>query len=356
MIPIGRETICRSKLGWVSMRRESLSNSLRAGIKSKVAATLHEVLTTGPMKDPRIAPDSTGSNRTGADGPAPSITHLVLIPSFNSGVLLASTVVAARARWAPVWVVVDGSTDGSAAAVEAMARSDPALRVLHMPANRGKGAAVLHGLIAARSSGFTHTLIMDADGQHPAACIPAFMAASAATPQALIMGRPVFGADAPWVRVVARRLCNGCAALQTLRRVGDTLFGFRVYPVAALLSVMQASSGMRGFDFDPEAVVRLAWQGVPLIHKPTPVRYLDRAEGGISHFKYVRDNVLLTGMHLRLSLMAIVRIPRVVGDWWRGAPGVQAVRDRHALPSAETPPHRRCRRSDTYAKDAPAEP
>jgi glycosyltransferase involved in cell wall biosynthesis len=268
----------------------------------------HAIIGCGP-----IARATTEVNTTEGD-PAVSLTHLVLIPSFDSGQLLVSTVVAARRHWAPVWVVVDGSTDGSADMVEAMARTDPALRVLRLPVNRGKGAAVRQGLLAAQTSGFTHALVMDADGQHPAESIAAFMARSIAAPNALIMGRPVFGADAPWVRVALRRLCNGFATLETWRPVGDTLFGFRVYPVAALLSVMQASSGMRGFDFDPEAVVRLAWQGMKLIHLPTEVRYLSRAEGGISHFRYVRDNLLLTGMHLRLGILALTRIPRVARD------------------------------------------
>jgi glycosyltransferase involved in cell wall biosynthesis len=245
---------------------------------------------------------------------AVSLTHLVLIPSFNSGPLLASTVAEARSCWAPVWIVIDGSTDGSAAMVEAMAQSDTALRVLRLPRNQGKGAAVWQGLVAAQASGFTHALVMDADGQHPADRIPLFMAASIAAPSALVMGCPVFGRDAPWVRVIARRLCNGCAALETLRRVGDTLFGFRVYPIAALMSVMQARGGMRRFDFDPEAVVRLAWRGLPFVHLPAPVRYLSRAEGGISHFKYLRDNLLLIRMHLRLGLTALVRIPTIAGD------------------------------------------
>jgi glycosyltransferase involved in cell wall biosynthesis len=245
----------------------------------------------------------------GRDG-AESATHLVIIPSFNSGRLLASTVAAARTYWAPVWVVIDGSTDQSGSAIEAMARTDPALRVLHLSVNQGKGAAVHYGLTAARAHGFSHALVMDADGQHPADYIPVFMAASAAAPDALIMGRPVFGPDAPWVRVVARRLCNVCAAIETWGRVGDTLFGFRVYPVDALLSVMQDSTGMRRFDFDPEAVVRLSWRGLPLIHLPTPVRYLRRVDGGVSHFKYIRDNVLLVRMHLRLGLFAIIRCVR----------------------------------------------
>jgi len=247
----------------------------------------------------------------GGDGPV-SDTHLVIIPSFNSGPLLARTVAAARRYWGPVWVVVDGSTDQSGDAVEMMARIDPVLRVLRLPVNQGKGAAVRHGLNVARLHGFSHALVMDADCQHPADQIPRFMAASAAAPDALIMGQPVFGRDAPRVRVVARRLCNFWAAVETGRRVGDTLFGFRVYPIAALLSVMQESRGMRRFDFDPEAVVRLAWRSVPLRHLPTQVRYLTRAEGGVSHFKYLRDNLLLIGMHLRLCLLAIMRLLRIV--------------------------------------------
>jgi glycosyltransferase involved in cell wall biosynthesis len=263
-----------------------------------------DVLGEGSIHD---AIDGDMAGGTAVAGPDPSCTHLVIIPSYNSGALLARTVREARSFWAPVWVVIDGSTDGSAEAVAAMARDDPGLRVLRLPVNCGKGAAVGHGLRAARAEGFSHALVMDADAQHPADRIGDFMAASAAAPAALIMGRPVFGADAPWIRVVARRLCNGCAALETRRAVGDTLFGFRVYPVAALLAVMREARGMRRFDFDPEAVVRLAWRGVALVHLPTRVRYLSRAEGGVSHFNYLRDNLLLMRMHLRLARIAIGR-------------------------------------------------
>lgn len=282
-------------------------------------------VTTGDQVSTGQADDAgDGLLRAGSDGPAMSATHLVIIPSFNSGTLLASTVAEARTHWAPVWVVIDGSTDGSAATVEAMARTDPGLRVLRLPANRGKGAAVRHGLTAAEASGFTHALVMDSDGQHPGDRIPAFMAASAASPDALVMGRPVFGTDAPWVRVAARRLCNFFASIETLGPVGDTLFGFRVYPVAALLWVMQRSAGMRRFDFDPEAVVRLVWYGLELVHLPAPVRYLRRDQGGVSHFKYLRDNVLLVGMHVRLMMRAMTRLIAVIcrrPAWAAKAPG-----------------------------------
>jgi len=265
----------------------------------------------------------TTSPGSSAD-PHVSTTHLVLIPSFNSGRLLAQTVAAARSQWAPVWIVIDGSTDGSADAVEAMARKDHGLRVVRLESNGGKGAAVLKGLVAAEAGGFTHALVMDGDGQHPADRISVFMAASISAPDALVMGRPVFGADAPWVRVTARHLCNWCAVLETRHQVGDTLFGFRVYPVAPLLSVMRSSNGMRRFDFDPETVVRLVWSGTPLIHLPAAVRYPSSAEGGISHFKYLRDNLLLTRMHLRLGVRAAIRLAGVWAGQWKSGSSVQA--------------------------------
>ena len=59
---------------------------------------------------------------------------------------------------------------------------------------------------------------------------------------------------------------------------------------------------MRRFDFDTEAVVRLAWRGVTPVNIAAPVKYLRAEEGGVSHFRYGRDNVLLTWMHLRLML------------------------------------------------------
>jgi hypothetical protein len=90
--------------------------------------------------------------------------------------------------------------------------------------------------------------------------------------------------------------------------------------VADLLAVMQESRGMRRFDFDPEAVVRLCWRGLPLQHLPTPVRYLSRTEGGISHFRYGRDNWLLARMHARLGLAALVRLAGRARARGAGAP------------------------------------
>jgi len=250
-----------------------------------------------------------------------SATHVVVIPSYDSGALVYDTARAARAAWSPVWVVVDGSSDGTAEGLRAMAGADPGLRVDVLVHNSGKGAAVLHALEAARAQGFTHALTMDADGQHPADLIATFMAASAAHRDAMILGRPVFDASAPLLRVRGRRVSNAWTNLETLGAgIADSLYGFRVYPIAPLVDVMRTQAWMRRFDFDTEAVVRLAWRGIRPINIDAPVKYLRPEDGGVSHFRYGRDNALLTWMHLRLLLGFALRLPLLVARRMAGRP------------------------------------
>lgn len=256
--------------------------------------------------------------------PEISRTHLVLIPSYNTGERLFSTVAAARAQWHPVWVVIDGSTDGTGERLAAAAEADPGLRVVRLPDNRGKGAAVLHGLDLAHQAGFTHALTMDSDGQHPADLIPSFMQRSRQRPDTMVLGRPVFDASAPLLRVRGRRVSNGWTQLETLfAGIGDSLYGFRVYPVTELIAVMRRQPWMRRFDFDTEAVVRLAWRGVKPLNIDAPVKYLTPEEGGVSHFRYGRDNVLLTWMHTRLMIEFVLRLPALLWRRLRGQPPFQ---------------------------------
>src|SRR6188508_1831857 len=99
------------------------------------------------------------------DENCPNVNGLVIIPSYNPGRILFKTVSDARRAWAPVWVVVDGSTDRTGESLMKLAEQDPQLRVMVLERNAGKGSAVLHGLRVAASDGYTHALVMDADGQ-----------------------------------------------------------------------------------------------------------------------------------------------------------------------------------------------
>ena len=231
----------------------------------------------------------------------PSVTHLVLIPSYNPGPRLVATVAAVLEQWSPVWIVDDGSTDASTMSAQQLAARDPRVRVIVRSRNGGKGAAVATGVDAALVAGFTHVLTLDADGQHPVDHIRPFMAASLARPAALVLGRPIFGPEVPLERLHGRKLSVGLARLEILGAgVDDPLFGFRVYPAAALQRALAATRRARGFDFDPEVAVRMFWAGVPTLNLAAPCRYFAKGEGGVSHFNYLRDNLKLIWLHTRL--------------------------------------------------------
>src|SRR2546423_3706947 len=112
--------------------------------------------------------------------PAPisdqSATHLVLIPSYNPGRKVFETVQGARQQWNPVWVVVDGSNDGTAEALQAMAKDDPGLRVLIRSRNGGKGTAVLGGAVGGVRPRFMPARAMDSHAAHPPRRVQAIMA------------------------------------------------------------------------------------------------------------------------------------------------------------------------------------
>ena len=244
---------------------------------------------------------------------------VILIPSYNTGRLLETTVSQALAQWADVWVVMDGSTDGSEVVVEALRPKHAGLRVMKLPVNCGKGSAVLEGAKAAAAEGFTHVLTMDADGQHPADWIPKFIELARAHEDAALMGQPIFGPEAPMLRVRGRKLSNLWAHIETLGwGIGDSLFGMRLYPLPVLLEAFQGTRFARRFDFDTEVAVRICWKGVPVLNVPTPVRYITAANGGVSQFRYVRDNTLLTWMHARLMCGFFIRLPLLLWQLLRG--------------------------------------
>ncbi|MCF6250818.1 MAG: glycosyltransferase family 2 protein [Methylococcaceae bacterium] len=243
--------------------------------------------------------------------PVPSQSHLVVIPSYNTGKILQKTVEEAIQLWAPVWVIIDGSTDDSVKLLQPLVdKYSGNLKVIELEHNVGKGAAILHAILLAQKKGYTHVLTMDADHQHPAEYIAEFMRQSKKSMEVMIFGQPVFDQSAPAIRVQGRKISNSWVNLETLSwDIKDSLFGMRVYPINDLIKVMQSTRWARRFDFEPEVAVRMAWHGVKTINIETPVRYLLEEEGGVSQFRYLRDNILLTWMHIRLFFGFVIRLP-----------------------------------------------
>ena len=120
-----------------------------------------------------------------------------VIPVFEHGQTVGRVVDAVRNCGLHVVLVDDGSAADCARVLDAIAQDADDVHLLRHPLNRGKGAAVQTGLRSAAALGYSHALQVDADGQHALGDIPRFLAESRSLPEAVVCGRPVFGADAP---------------------------------------------------------------------------------------------------------------------------------------------------------------
>ncbi len=233
-----------------------------------------------------------------------------VIPVFDHERTIATVVAAVRASGLPCLLVDDGSSAACARELDRLAREVPDTRLLRLPANQGKGAAVIAGFRAAAAQGFTHALQIDADGQHALGDIARFVEESRAHPEALVCGRPLFDASMPAVRRYGRYLTHVLVWLETLSfDIPDSLCGFRLYPLEPVMRLLAAEHVGARMDFDVEILVRLYWRGVSLRWIGTRVVYpLD----GISHFRLLRDNARMVLLQLRLLLGMLVRLPRLL--------------------------------------------
>jgi glycosyltransferase involved in cell wall biosynthesis len=211
----------------------------------------------------------------------------------------------------PCLMVDDGSSAACRATLEALQAQEAAwVTLLRHEVNQGKGAAIITGLRAAARLGYTHLLQIDADGQHDVADVPKFLAAARAAPTAVVTGTPIFDASVPKNRLYGRYGTHVMVWLNTLSLdIRDSMCGFRVYPVAPSLALLdRVKVGLR-MDFDIEIIVRLYWAGTPVVNLPTRVVYpLD----GISHFDLWRDNVRITWLHIRMLFGMLLRAPRLL--------------------------------------------
>jgi glycosyltransferase involved in cell wall biosynthesis len=234
-----------------------------------------------------------------------SIRPCVLIPTYNNPATIRGVVEQARAYLPDVLVIDDGSDAPAREACAALAR-EGLCTVHHRSQNGGKGAAVKDGFALARDLGFSHAVQVDGDGQHDLARIPAFVALAEQNPDALILGCPVYDHTLNKGRYAARLVTRFWNYIEVMGpTIGDSMCGFRVYPIASALA-----SGTRGerMDFDIEIPVRMVWNGVRVINEKVPVRYLTADEGGISHYQTFWDTARISWTHTKLVCEGLFRL------------------------------------------------
>jgi glycosyltransferase involved in cell wall biosynthesis len=240
---------------------------------------------------------------------------IVVIPVYNHGGAIGAMVERIRGLDVPCLLVDDGSAADCAAILDQLVSGQVSL--LRLPENQGKGGAVMAGLREAMRRGFSHALQIDADGQHDPADIPGFLAEARQHPQALVTGCPIYDASVPKGRLYGRYATHIWVWINTLSfDIRDSMCGYRVYPLAPTIDLIDSVNIGRRMDFDSEILVRMHWRGVPLRNRATRVTYpLD----GVSHFDVWRDNLGISRMHAMLFFGMLIRLPALLLSKWRRA-------------------------------------
>ncbi|SPB17732.1 glycosyl transferase [Caballeronia novacaledonica] len=257
----------------------------------------------------------------------------IVIPIYNHKDAIGGTLARLSVHGLPMFVVDDGSDEATQAVLAQLAAEYGArMTLLRLPVNGGKGAAVMAGLRAARSAGYTHALQIDADGQHDANDVPRFIAAARAEPGAVILGRPVYDESVPKSRLYGRYATHVWVWIETLSfTIRDSMCGFRLYPLDAVCALIDSVRIGTRMDFDIEILVRLHWRRLAFRTVPTRVTY---STDGVSHFDVLWDNVRISASHTRLVCGMLLRLPmllahkalprktaaaRADAGWWRVA-------------------------------------
>jgi glycosyltransferase involved in cell wall biosynthesis len=232
----------------------------------------------------------------------------IVVPHFNHEVAFEAFLPTLFSLNLTCIIVDDGSERESLTHLKTLLESTKTKSYLFEHGyNRGKGAAVLTASTHARALGFTHIIQIDADGQHDVSDVEKFIALSNEHPEAIISGHPQFDKTAPKARLYGRKVTDFWVAIETLSfDIKDSLCGFRLYPLSQFEQVNDRYHIGKRMDFDTDIAVKSVWSGIDIKFIPTKVIY---HQNSVSHFYYLRDNLLLIKLHVSLMLGMLIRLP-----------------------------------------------
>ncbi len=239
------------------------------------------------------------------------MNYCVIVPVYNHHHAINQVIESLKLFGIHCFLINDGSSPECSIVLRKIAQQQSDwVTLFEKPQNCGKGSAVIDGFKLAIAQGFSHAIQIDADGQHQFSDITHFLTASKNSPERVIAGQPIFDQSAPKKRLYGRKITNLWVWIHTLSfSIADGLCGFRCYPLAAIEKLLKATAIGQGMNFDLDIIVRLYWQGVEVINIPTEVQYpID----GVSHFKMLDDNLLISKKHTQLFLGMLCRLPQLL--------------------------------------------
>jgi glycosyltransferase involved in cell wall biosynthesis len=160
--------------------------------------------------------------------------------------------------------VDDGSTDGTGEVLQRVLDSAPKqVVVLTMPANRGKGEAVRHGMLRALADGAPYVGFWDADLATPLEAIPSFCRILDSRPEIAavigarvqLLGRRI---ERRALRHYLGRVFATAVSLMLQQRVYDTQCGAKIFRATAELRQILSTPFRSRWVFDVEMLARIA--------------------------------------------------------------------------------------------------
>ena len=210
------------------------------------------------------------------------MTLALVIPAYNERHTIAEVVARCRRVCEAIYVVDDGSTDGTGRVLENL----PVTVIAH-PENRGKAASLVAGMRAAIAEGANAVVTLDGDLQHRPEDIPRLVAAHKGNPTLVAIGsrfeRP---GRIPVVRRLANKFANYWISIACGMPIRDSQSGFRLYPRRLIENIPVAQGLEASFVFESEILIDAARAG----------------SGRHSHYRGFRDTVRIFRMVARKIL------------------------------------------------------
>ena len=225
----------------------------------------------------------------------------VIIPAYNNASTLGEVISSVSAYTKNIIVINDGSTEHTNEVVQAF----PFVQYISYAKNAGKGFALRTAFKYADEHGYRFAITIDADGQHFASDLPAFINKLLETPGAIIVGaRNMNQASVPGKSSFGHKFSNFWFNVETGITCPDTQSGYRLYPLSLLNNINFIT---RKYEFEIEVLVRAAWKGVKIAWVPVTVYYAPK-ETRISHFRPFKDFTRISILNTVLVIIAFLYI------------------------------------------------
>lgn len=201
----------------------------------------------------------------------------ILMPVYNEETHVAEAVKQSLAVEYPceveLVVVDDGSRDRTAEILDQL--SEPSLRVITHPRNRGKGAAVR---TAAKEADGDYVVMLDADLEYDPQDIPKLLGPVLDGRARVVYGNRIFGAHTAYSfwYVMGNRAITTAANVFYNSYLGDLETCFKLMPASLFRSLEIRSAG---FGLEAEITAKLLRRGIKPYEVPISYRARTRNEG-----------------------------------------------------------------------------